>query len=74
MTDSIRGISGAVLVGIKSFLADSNQGECAELLTRNELGSIPRLPANVLPHQGWSHTVDAVSAGFESRWERQRPA
>ena len=28
------------------LLAASNQGECAALLRRNELGSIPRLPAN----------------------------
>lgn len=38
-------VSAPVARIVSSVLAASNQGECTALLKRNELGSIPRLPA-----------------------------
>jgi hypothetical protein len=54
-------MTGSSPASRSTFLAASNQGDCARLLIGNELGSIPRLPANHAP------LVQRQGAGFQPR-------
>ncbi len=52
------------------FLARSNQGDRARLLTENKAGSIPAVPANPLlgrGRDGNAAACKAVTSGFDSR-------